>query len=115
MSMRGPIFYIFITHYMGNTFFMLGGPQWRLLELLLLAVVIFIFVGRLLMVSAYQQRTGDYFDIRLIDWYPLPEQSQVLGRRRLRVIVSANLLAKIMWLCGILLSLTCLIEQHFVR
>lgn len=98
-----------------NLFSILEAPVLRLLELLLLAVVIFIFIGRLVMVSAYQQRTGDYFDILLMAWYPLPQTGQALEKRRFRIIAYANLLTKIMWLCGILLSLICLIEQHFIR
>lgn len=98
---------------MRNLFIVPGAPALRVLELLLLAVVIFIFIGRLILVSAYQQRTGDYFDIRLMAGYPTPEPRQKLERSRLRIITSANLLAKIMWLCGILLALLCMAERQF--
>ena len=92
---------------------MLEAPVLRLLELALLAMVICIFIGRLVMVSAYQRRTGDYFDILLMAWYPSPQTGQALEKRRFRTIAYANLLVKIMWLCGSLLAVLCVVERQF--
>lgn len=98
---------------MENLFMIESASPMRLLELALVMTITGLFIGRLIMVSAYQERTGDYFDIKLMLLYPSPDVGQALEGSRFKILTSANLLAKIMWLSGLVLAILCLADRHF--
>lgn len=73
------------------------------IKLVLVALIAGLFIVKLLMVSYYQQRSGDYFYNRMFNWYSKMEICNCMVDGRRNIMIRANRLNVALWVLSILL------------
>lgn len=73
---------------------------------LLVVLIMSVFIIKLLLVSIYQQRSGDYFSNKMFHRYSKMEIINASVNERRRIMVTANWLNLALWTLSILLMAT---------
>lgn len=86
-----------------------------LIKLSLLFFIILLFVIKPLTISFYQQKSGDYFNNRLLYWYSKGEISSSIPYQRKKAMILANRLNTVLWGISILLLIIIIGERFYMN
>lgn len=74
------------------------------IKLILVTSILVLFVIKPLVVSFYQQRSGDYFSNRLLYWYSKMEMQSGIEGKRKKIMEVANRMNTLLWGLSLLMA-----------
>lgn len=84
-------------------------------KIVLVFSILIVFVIKPLVVSFYQQRSGDYFSNKLLYWYSKMEMYEAAMSGRRKVMLTANWLNTLLWALSFLLLLVVTLEGFMFK